>query len=119
MDLRLVRNQWILIDPKVEFLMSETNEDKTTGDFREMGHRLAQEVISFIKIKMDKISKYGKLEDIKLSFVGHSMGNLIIRTAIAGNLVITVEEMLFVSDQLKFDSHSIVSRAPDLTFDCM
>ncbi|XP_012571425.1 uncharacterized protein [Cicer arietinum] len=87
LDLRLVRNQWILIDPKVEFLMSETNEDKTTGDFREMGHRLAQEVISFIKIKMDKISKYGKLEDIKLSFVGHSMGNLIIRTAIADSIM--------------------------------
>ncbi|KAG5048618.1 hypothetical protein JHK85_009721 [Glycine max] len=43
LDLRLVRNQWLLIDPKVEFLMSEANEDKTFGDFREMGHRLAKE----------------------------------------------------------------------------
>ena len=67
-----------------EVLMSEANEDKTSADFREMGQRLAQEVASFVKRKMDKASKYGNLEDIRLSFVGHSIGNLIIRTAIAG-----------------------------------
>ncbi|XP_039688079.1 protein FAM135A [Medicago truncatula] len=87
LDLRLVRNQWLLIDPKVEFLMSEANEDKTNGDFKEMGHRLAQEVISFVKSKMDRVTRYGKLGDIKLSFVGHSMGNLIIRTAIADKMM--------------------------------
>ncbi|PNY06787.1 hypothetical protein L195_g003265, partial [Trifolium pratense] len=84
LDLRLIRNQWLLIDPKVEVLMSQANEDKTSGDFREMGQRLSQEVISFVKKKMDKASKYGNLGDIRLSFVGHSIGNLIIRTAIAG-----------------------------------
>lgn len=84
LDLRLVRNQWLLLDPKIEFLMSEANEDKTSGDFREMGLRLAQEVISFLKKKMDKASRHGVLSDIKLSFVGHSIGNVIIRTALAG-----------------------------------
>lgn len=64
--------------------MSEANEDKTSGDFREMGLRLAEEVISFLKRKMDKASRSGHLKDIKLSFVGHSIGNLIIRTALAG-----------------------------------
>lgn len=64
--------------------MSKTNEDKTYGDFREMGLRLAQEVISFLKRKMDKASRSGKLKDVKLSFVGHSIGNLILRTALAG-----------------------------------
>jgi len=64
--------------------MSEANEDKTSGDFREMGSRLAQEVISFLKKKMDKASRSGTLKDIKLSFVGHSIGNLIIRTALTG-----------------------------------
>jgi len=64
--------------------MSEANEDKTSGDFREMGSRLAQEVISFLKKKMDKASRSGNLKDIKLSFVGHSIGNLIIRTALTG-----------------------------------
>lgn len=72
------------MDPKVEVLMSQANEEKTSGDFREMGQRLAQEVISFVKKKMDKESKCGNLRDIRLSFVGHSIGNLIIRTAIAG-----------------------------------
>ncbi|KAI3709921.1 hypothetical protein L2E82_39690 [Cichorium intybus] len=42
LDLRLVRNQWLLIDPKVEFLMSEVNEDKTSEDFRDMGLRLGE-----------------------------------------------------------------------------
>lgn len=84
MDLRLVRNQWLLIDPEIQFLMSAENEDKTSGDFREMGVRLANEVIAFLKKKMDKASRRGILKDIKLSFVGHSIGNLIIRTALAG-----------------------------------
>ncbi|KAK7384951.1 hypothetical protein VNO78_30654 [Psophocarpus tetragonolobus] len=87
LDLRLIRNQWLLIDPKVEFLMSETNEDRTSGDFREMGYRLALEVIAFVRRKMDKASRYGNLEDIRLSFVGHSIGNLIIRTALAESMM--------------------------------
>ncbi|XP_062027272.1 uncharacterized protein LOC133743376 [Rosa rugosa] len=82
LDLRLIRNQWLLVDPKAEFLMSEANEDKTSSDFREMGQRLAQEVITFLKKKMDKASRSGSLADIKLSFVGHSIGNVIIRTAL-------------------------------------
>ncbi|KAL3528277.1 hypothetical protein ACH5RR_007599 [Cinchona calisaya] len=84
LDLRLTRNHWLLIDPKVEFLMSEVNEEKTSGDFREMGQRLAQEVVSFLKKKMDKVSRSGGLRSIKLSFVGHSIGNIILRTALTG-----------------------------------
>ncbi|CAH2038426.1 unnamed protein product [Thlaspi arvense] len=87
LDLRLVRNQWLLIDPKIEFLMSEANEEKTHGDFREMGQRLAQEVVSFFKRKMDKHSRYGRLKNVKLSFVGHSIGNVIIRSALADSLM--------------------------------
>ncbi|KAL8153771.1 hypothetical protein V2J09_011531 [Rumex salicifolius] len=83
LDLRLVRNQWILIDPKALCLMSEINEDKTSGDFIEMGSRLAKEVTSFIKRKMKKLSRSGSLRSVKLSFVGHSIGNIIIRTALA------------------------------------
>ncbi|GAB2219628.1 hypothetical protein Droror1_Dr00007265 [Drosera rotundifolia] len=87
LDLRLVRNQWLLIDPKAEFLMSVANEDKTSGDFREMGSRLAQEVTCFVKKKMDKVSRSGGLRSIKLSFVGHSIGNVIIRTALAESIM--------------------------------
>ncbi|KAL8128469.1 hypothetical protein V2J09_017624, partial [Rumex salicifolius] len=85
--LRLVRNQWLLIDPKAECLMLEVNEDKTSGDLREMGLRLAQEVISFLKKKMDKASRSGSLKSIKLSFVGHSIGNVIIRTALTESIM--------------------------------
>lgn len=64
--------------------MSEVNEDRTSGDFREMGQRLAHEVISFVKRKMDRVSRSVGLRDIRLSFVGHSIGNVIIRAALAG-----------------------------------
>ncbi|GKB98604.1 FAM135B-like protein [Tanacetum coccineum] len=87
LDLRLVRNQWLLIDPKTEFLMSEVNEDKTSDDFRDMGLRLAKEVIAFVKKKMDKASRSGSLKNVKLSFVGHSIGNVIIRTALAESIM--------------------------------
>ncbi|XP_065865800.1 uncharacterized protein [Euphorbia lathyris] len=87
LDLRLVRNQWLLIDPKIEFLMSEANEEKTDGDFREMGLRLAEEVVAFTKKKMDKASRTGNLRNIKLSFVGHSIGNIIIRAALAESIM--------------------------------
>lgn len=87
MDLRLVRNQWLLIDPRVECLMSQSNEDKTSEDFREMGKRLAEEVVSFLKKKMDKASRFGGYKDIKISFVGHSIGNVIIRSSLTGKFL--------------------------------
>ncbi|XP_010930973.1 uncharacterized protein [Elaeis guineensis] len=87
LDLRLVRNQWLLIDPGAECLMSEANEEKTSGDFREMGSRLAEEVTAFIRRKMDKLSRHGGCKDIKLSFVGHSIGNIIIRTALTESMM--------------------------------
>ncbi|KAI0507757.1 hypothetical protein KFK09_013885 [Dendrobium nobile] len=86
LDLRLVRNQWLLLDPGAECLMSEVNEEKTSGDFREMGSRLAEEVVAFLRKKIDKLSRYGGCKDIKLSFVGHSIGNIIIRTALTDRL---------------------------------
>lgn len=64
--------------------MSETNEDRTYGDFKEMGRRLANEVVSFLKNKLDKYSRHGGCRELKLSFVGHSIGNVIIRSALSG-----------------------------------
>ncbi|XP_051133330.1 uncharacterized protein LOC127252978 isoform X2 [Andrographis paniculata] len=95
LDLRLVRNQWLLLDPKTEFLMSEVNEEKTSGDFREMGQRLAQEVVSFVKKKMDKASRSGVLRTIRLSFVGHSIGNIILRTALTDTAMIPYLRYLY------------------------
>lgn len=66
--------------------MSEANEEKTHGDFREMTQRLANGVVSSSKRKMDKHSRYGRLKKVKLGFVGHSVGNVIIRNALAGKI---------------------------------
>eukprot|EP00249_Psilotum_nudum_P021203 c28018_g1_i1 orf=264-2459(-) len=82
LDLRLVRNHWLLIDPTMEYLMSETNEDRTTSDFRELGKRLAEEVSAFLKSKFNAFFKGGALGNCRLSFVGHSIGNIIIRAAL-------------------------------------
>ncbi|EEF52199.1 conserved hypothetical protein [Ricinus communis] len=95
LDLRLVRNQWLLIDPKIEVLMSQVNEEKTSGDFREMGLRLASEVISFIKRKVEKYSRSGGPREIKLSFVGHSIGNVIIRAALAESIMEPLQRHLY------------------------
>ncbi|KAG1369804.1 putative protein FAM135B [Cocos nucifera] len=74
--------------PKFGFgARKEANEEKTSGDFREMGSRLAEEVIAFIRRKMDKLSRHGGCKDIKLSFVGHSIGNIIIRTALTESIM--------------------------------
>ncbi|KAF7048282.1 hypothetical protein CFC21_057076 [Triticum aestivum] len=83
LDLCLIRNQWLLRDPGAECLLSETNEDRTYGDFKEMGRRLANEVVSFLKNKLDKYSRHGGCRELKLSFVGHSIGNVIIRSALS------------------------------------
>jgi hypothetical protein len=92
LDLRLVRNQWLLLDPGAECLLSQINEDRTSGDFKEMGRRLANEVVGILKRKMDKYGKNGECEEIKLSFVGHSIGNIIIKSAITGNLQTGLED---------------------------
>ncbi|MCO5547611.1 hypothetical protein L7F22_001062 [Adiantum nelumboides] len=82
LDLRLVRNQWLLIDPNAECLMSEINEDRTISDFRELGHNLAEEVAAFMKTKFGSFLKKATYSNCRLSFVGHSIGNIIIRAAL-------------------------------------
>lgn len=82
LDLRLVRNQWLLIDPGAQCLMSKANEDKTAEGFRDMGQRLAQEVSSFLIKKFSSASGKAAYGSFKLSFVGHSIGNIIIRAAL-------------------------------------
>ncbi|XP_024525450.1 uncharacterized protein LOC9659903 [Selaginella moellendorffii] len=82
LDLRLVRNHWLLADPEAEVLMSLANEERTSGDLSELGGRLADEAAEFLKSRMSKPRKYGAYRNFKISFVGHSIGNLIIRAAL-------------------------------------
>lgn len=61
---------------RVGFLLSKANEgDETKHDIMEMGRRLAKEVENYIR-------EYCAGELGRLSFVGHSLGGLIIRAAL-------------------------------------
>ncbi|KAG8200153.1 hypothetical protein JTE90_018935 [Oedothorax gibbosus] len=75
-DLRLVKTYLELGLPTVnfEFLMSERNQGETFDDFETMTDRLVSEISYYIEV-------YG-LKPVKISFIGHSLGNIIIRSAI-------------------------------------
>lgn len=75
-DMRLMKNNIALVHPEALFLCSNSNEESTEGDIGEMGVRLAQEVMNFITEWCPNRSLG------RLSFIGHSMGGLIIRAAL-------------------------------------
>lgn len=75
-DLRLVRNQLIMLFPEAIYLLCSSNESKTDGDITEMGQRLAGEIVSFIETSMNP--------DLlcRISFIAHSLGGIISRQAL-------------------------------------
>lgn len=74
--MRLLKNNLSLLHPDAMFLASEYNEDKTEGDIFEMGENLAKEVQTYIQ-------SYCPISCLaRMSFIGHSMGGLIIRAAL-------------------------------------
>ncbi|XP_061082630.1 protein FAM135A-like isoform X2 [Conger conger] len=75
-DLRLVKTYLELGLPgaRIDFLMSERNQNDTFADFESMTDRLLDEIVQYIQIYNLTISK--------ISFVGHSLGNLIIRSVL-------------------------------------
>ncbi|EEC20016.1 hypothetical protein IscW_ISCW014234, partial [Ixodes scapularis] len=75
-DLRLVRTYLELGLPMVnfEFLMSERNQGETFEDFETMTDRLVSEISYHIEVFA--------LKPAKISFIGHSLGNIIIRSAL-------------------------------------
>lgn len=75
-DMRLLKNNLSLLYPEALFLCSNANEETTEGDINEMGVRLAQEVVNYITEWCPE-SALGRI-----SFIGHSMGGLIIRAAL-------------------------------------
>jgi hypothetical protein len=75
-DMRLIKNSISLINPSVVFLPSCANQDDTECDFEEMGKKLANEVKTFLKEWNDGIIIK------KISFIGHSIGGLIIRCSL-------------------------------------
>jgi len=75
-DMRLLKDNLSLLHPNALFLCSSSNEDCTDGDINEMGKNLAFEIKSFIQEWCTGESPK------KISFVGHSLGGVIIRAAL-------------------------------------
>lgn len=75
-DMRLLKDNLSLLHPNALFLCSSSNEDSTDGNINDMGRNLAQEVKGFIQEYCTGDSPK------KISFVGHSLGGIIIRTAL-------------------------------------
>ncbi|KAJ8248169.1 hypothetical protein GJAV_G00239100 [Gymnothorax javanicus] len=75
-DLRLVKTYLELGLPgaHIDFLMSERNQNDTFADFNAMTDRLLEEILQHIRLYHLTISR--------ISFVGHSLGNLIVRSVL-------------------------------------
>ena len=75
-DMRVMKNNISLLHPEALFLCSTRNEAKTEDDIQKLGSSLAQEVIDFAQ-EWCPGSTLGMI-----SFVGHSLGGVIIRAAL-------------------------------------
>jgi pimeloyl-ACP methyl ester carboxylesterase len=75
-DVRLIRNQVALCRPDTLLMCSHMNEGETEGDIDQMGERLSEEVLQYIHEWCPKNSLK------KISFIGHSLGGLIIRASL-------------------------------------
>jgi hypothetical protein len=75
-DMRILKNEIGLINPSIVFLPSSANQEDTGADIIQMGKKLATEVKSYIK------EWNNGLIFKKISFIGHSIGGVIIRAAL-------------------------------------
>ena len=75
-DMLKIKHYFSTADPKLHFYCAKENEGDTTQDIWEMGLKLAAEISKVIEINT-------KHEDLNsISFIGHSLGGLIIRAAL-------------------------------------
>ena len=63
-----------LRNPDYYIFISQNNEGRTEGAIEDLGHRLAVEVKNYLNSKA--------LKDMEISFIGHSLGGLIIRSSL-------------------------------------
>lgn len=74
-DVKMLQDTISNVYPKGLFLLSRANEGSTNGSINDMGVRLAQEIQEFLKVN-------SSIHIEKISFIGHSLGGLIIRAAL-------------------------------------
>eukprot|EP00798_Chlamydomonas_sp_ICE-L_P027133 gene27133-2362_t len=77
-DLSVIKAHICLMYPGVECLSSKANECNTHDSLQDMGQRLAKEVVDFLAPFQRSVHR----PLTRLSFIGHSIGNLILRTAL-------------------------------------
>lgn len=75
-DLRLLRTYLELGLPgeKLDFLMSESNQGDTFANFETMTDRLVREIVYYMEVF--------RVKPNRVSFIGHSLGNIIIRSVL-------------------------------------
>mmetsp|Transcript_13202 Transcript_13202/g.19270 ORF Transcript_13202/g.19270 Transcript_13202/m.19270 type:complete len:671 (-) Transcript_13202:35-2047(-) len=74
-DLRMLKNYIELLYTKCVFMDSVFNENQTEGDIDEMGFRLAKEIMEYVTENCPE-------ETPKISFIGYSLGGIIVRAAL-------------------------------------
>ena len=74
-DMLVIKRFFGLYFPQVAVLLSTANEGRTDDDIMVLGQRLASEVRAYL-------ASQGNVGYLKLSFIGHSLGGLIVRAAI-------------------------------------
>lgn len=74
-DFALVKNFLLARDEPTEVLLSVVNEGRTNNNLETLGTRLAVEVSEFLNNRLSS-------QRYRLSFIGHSMGGVIVRTAL-------------------------------------
>lgn len=75
-DMRLYKNFLVKIIPQTTFILSKANKDSKEISILKMGMKLAEEVKGFME-ESNNASRIGRI-----SFIGHSLGGLVIRAAL-------------------------------------
>lgn len=73
-DMEMIAMYLRFRSPNLHILISNTNEVRTEESIEECGQRLAVEVKNFINMR--------ELKNTSISFIGHSMGGIIIRASL-------------------------------------
>lgn len=90
-DLRNTLSFLSILLPEHWFYLSESNQANTYDSIANMGKKLADEVLAIMRFRFDHIthpelfdptSKDPNLSPVRISFIGHSLGGLIIRAAL-------------------------------------